>query len=486
MNPNRWSKTRVGMIPAGKKAVASALGLFLLLAAVAQGAPVTKEHAARAAATFITKTYPAPDKSKAKTVGAAGSSHLGIKKTDPVTDAGQTIGFAVTLEPSGYVLLSADDEAPAIKMHSDKGSFEGLPPELLKVLRAELAEDLDTLKKLKEKRAPGDPRHRQKWVALAAPESQPAESLMFTAASANTVLLTTTWSQGDPYNYYCPVLDIIYGQRALAGCNAIALAQILRYWQQPMAVSQDHTYTDVGTGTLSISDAGLGAYNWDMMPDAISPGSPVEQKRAVGQLVYHAAVAVESDFGLSATWGNISSHQAALSTYFNFDAGGVEWRGSFTRSQWYDKIKADVDASRPVDYAMSGTDAAGGGVGHSLVCDGYRNGNEIHLNFGWSGSADAWYNMDSVDGGGFTWTGHWAVFGIVPRNSSVTHVNAAYTASDANGSLAKPYSTVNRGYQAAKRSSIIRIAGGNYPEAVTMSKPLLLEAYNGQATIGVR
>ena len=56
--------------------------------------------------------------------------------------------------------------------------------------------------------------------------------------------------------------------------------------------------------------------------------------------------------------------------------------------------------------------------GHAVVCDGYQNGNEIHLNLGWSGSGNAWYNMDSVAHGGYTWTIHGAVFGITPPSRS--------------------------------------------------------------------
>jgi len=127
-------------------------------------------------------------------------------------------------------------------------------------------------------------------------------------------------------------------------------------------------------------------------------------------------------------------------------------------------------------------DTPGRTAGHSLVCDGQRNGNEIHLNYGWSGGSDAWYNIDGVNGGGYNWTRHAATFGIAPRYS-VMYVNRAYTAPDANGTVSKPYPTVTRGYQAATKPMTIRIGGGNYPESITMSRAMYLESYNGPATI---
>jgi M6 family metalloprotease-like protein len=67
---------------------------------------------------------------------------------------------------------------------------------------------------------------------------------------------------------------------------------------------------------------------------------------------------------------------------------------------------------------------------------------------------------------------------------NVVFVDAAYTAGDSDGSLAKPFRTVAEGYQATIDGDIIRIFSTNYAEALNMSKVLRLEATNGVVRIG--
>lgn len=100
--------------------------------------------------------------------------------------------------------------------------------------------------------------------------------------------------------------------------------------------------------------------------------------------------------------------------YYNYTSGPYQQKSGFTDTEWYDKIKGDIDNGKPIFYAMWEADWS---AGHAVVCDGYRNGNEMHLDLGWSGSGTAWYNLDSVSSGGYTWTIHGAVFNITPDNS---------------------------------------------------------------------
>ena len=112
-------------------------GIFvsaLFIGASVFGAPVTQQKAAKAAETFIVRAYPAVDQKAAQTVTKFGKSHLAVHKVRPLIQAGQLIGFVADLKPSGYVLLSADDEAPSIKLHADNGAFDSLPPAILRVI----------------------------------------------------------------------------------------------------------------------------------------------------------------------------------------------------------------------------------------------------------------------------------------------------------------------------------------------------------------
>ena len=156
------------------------------------------------------------------------------------------------------------------------------------------------------------------------------------------------------------------------------------------------------------------------MPNAVSTSSPLAQQQAVGELLYHAAVALRSDFEAYGTGAYPSYIPSVLSTYFNYSSGSYESKS--LASTWYSKIKSSIDDGKPVFYAMW---ESNWGNGHAVVCDGYRNGNEIHLNLGWSGYANAWYNIDSVNASGYSWTLHGGVFNITPAGAGVLAVSPA-------------------------------------------------------------
>ena len=397
------------------RTVAGILAALLCTGLSVLGSPVTKERAAEAAATFLAKRYSAP----AGTTGLKSKSPQAIQQVFPLTEGGRTIGFVATFDPSGYVLLSADDEAPPIKLHTDSGAFDSLPPAFLKVIQLELAEDLNTLGAMKSLATPDGLKYREQWSALAPTAKQAVDLSAQGATPPGTFLLTTAWNQDFPYNWYTPIADGT--NQAPAGCAAIALSQILRFYQKPAAVLEDHTYTDsIGAcqGTHFMRDAGLGAYDWSNMPNEILPSSPEEEKKAIGQLIYHAAVAVDSDFegfGTAADSGRIPE---VLRRYFGYSCGEFVAKTSFTSAEWYNMIAAELSAGRPIYYTLRTADLTNS---HAAVCDGYQNGNDIHLNMGWINQANnTWYNVDSVSGPNpQPYTIHRGLFGITPFSKPV-------------------------------------------------------------------
>jgi len=389
--------------------------LLLLFVATVFAAPVTEQQARKAAETFILARYASAGPALAQTQAQTRRSAKSVRETVPLREDGTALGYVAALAPSGFVLLRADDQAPPVKLHSENGSFRNLPPAFLKVIKLELAEELAALEALRRQQRAADPRFPKQWSVLLGTTGDPLPSDPSPPSSGPGVyLLTTLWDQGDPDNYYCPAAVGGPGGRAPAGCAAIALAQILRYHTLPTCLAANHTYQDIWgacVGTHSMSDAGMGAYDWADMPDLVTPDSWGAEISAVGQLVYHCAVGFESDFEAGGTSADPSAAPNALRAFFGYTAGDLEWKSGYPSAQWYNKVVADIDADLPIFYAMWETGLT---HGHSCVCDGYQNGNEIHLNLGWSGAGNAWYNLDTVAAGGFNWTEHGAVFGIAP------------------------------------------------------------------------
>lgn len=371
--------------------------------------PLSPAQAEQAAKTYIAVRYPATAAQPPQTLTAAGTSRLAIASSEEWKPTGDTVAFLIRLRPSGFILMRADDQLPPVKIYSEAGAFEALPPDFVSVLAYELAQELKYLDKIQQAGQPVRPEYANRWQALLAPTGPNDDALQCFAAATTQwgPLLTTTWNQGDPYNYYAPTAAGGPGGRAYAGCVACAMAQILRYHQAPVAIATNYTYTDVNspcTGSHSASDAGLGAYNWANMPSSISSGSSTAQKQAIGQLMYHCGVTVNMDYESYSSGASSLRVVNAFRTFFGYNCDSYRNRADYTDAEWYDRMQADIAANLPVFYSMSAPNA-----GHAIVCDGCRNGNELHLNFGWSGSADAWYDMNAVNGGGYNWYAHGAV-----------------------------------------------------------------------------
>jgi len=403
-----------------KKAILSLLVfcfICFLSADLSFAKPVKKEKVTKAAKTFLVVRYPTSDPNSVRTLTTKGRSAFGVEEVLPLRVNEKLVGYVVDLEPTGFVLFSGDDEMPPVKIYSDTGSYKRLPKGLQRILELELLEDNTTVtstsKKnqhvlLKIKRFSGQ------WNYLTSDENQNNNVESYLTGSPGTAILTTTWHQNDPYNFYAPTASGGPGGRAWAGCTATALAQVLRHRRLPALVASNHTYIDNAgacQGTHSINDAGMDAYEWPNMPSSISTSSPEAEKQAVGQLIYHCGVALESNYEASMTSAFPSSVPSVLRTFFNYTCGEYLAKSNYTDTQWYAKIENDIDNNRPAFYAMWEAD---GSDGHAVVCDGYRNGNEIHLDMGWSGAWTAWYNIDSVAANGYTWTIHGAVFNITP------------------------------------------------------------------------
>lgn len=399
--------------------------LFLLFIVLpASATPVTQQRAAKAAETFIVLAHPAIEKAIARTVTPFDRSQLKVRQVRPLIQEGRLIGFIADLKPSGFVLLSADDDAPPVKLHSDSSSWEDLPASFLKIIETELSGDLMTLEEMKKQKRSVAPKHSKQWLALSDPVNQPASLSTLLPPNSGNILTTTAWNQVAPFNYYCPMIG---GSQAYAGCSACTLAQIMRFYAQPRIVAKNHT--DSNNSACSIYDTGPVDYDWANMQDYITTSSTLAQKQAVGQLIYHAAVALDSMFQFNSTAARSSDVPAVLQTYFGYSCGGYEQKAGFTDSQWYQKIVTDIDASRPIYYSLDQSD---GSEGHAAVCDGYQSGNEIHLNLGWSGAGnEVWYTVDSVapsqaDWGASNppvWTIHGAVFGITPPLPTITAIS---------------------------------------------------------------
>jgi hypothetical protein len=91
-------------------------------------------------------------------------------------------------------------------------------------------------------------------------------------------------------------------------------------------------------------------------------------------------------------------HTSAIKNVFHF-ANGVTSSSSFADILL--AIRTNLDAGLPVALGIFTTPPTSG---HEVVCDGYGYNLATpyhHLNLGWGGAYDTWYNLPEIDAGGY-------------------------------------------------------------------------------------
>lgn len=427
-----------------------ALIVMVMFAAAAalHAQQITANEVRACAGTFACVRYPAAAPGNARTITAAGQSALAVADVTALTTNGMTVGHIVTLAPDGFMLFRADDHCPPLKLHSEQGSFEQLPPAFKEIIVWELAQEAAYVAQQQARKSRVFERRTAAnvalWAALKNADAN-APSLVNIRTSAQVgPLLSTRWNQDAPYNMFAPHANGGPGGRAWGGCVATAMAQIMKYHNAPGAPRSDASYVDsqgACRGAHAVHDAGMGDYDWVNMPDGPSLGG---QAAPVARLIYHAGVGARMNFESSGSGAYSDQAAEALRTRFNYSPRVLYNNRTIWLSKrflfffrywwpvldgaWVARVSDDIHERLPMYYSMQGASA-----GHAVVCEGFRGAGgwqgsgEIYLNFGWSGAANAWYDINSSFYGSI-WN-HGAIFGITPAEASyrVLAINSTHS-----------------------------------------------------------
>lgn len=279
----------------------------------------------------------------------------------------------------GYTIVSADDRLPEIVGYAKQGNYtEDTLPEAY-------VEFITAYQKFVEEVKAGNPHA----LRTAAEAKALRESASYTQPTVAPLLGNIQWNQGDPYNRMCPEYDGV--NKAVTGCVATAMAQVMGYWKYPSQLQADIPgYT---TGKYKINVPGInkdtdGTYDWDnILPQYRSGSFNDVQANAVAKLMHHCGVAVKMDYGPS-SGANVNPEH--LSKYFGYDKDFMAevYREAFSIKEWNTLIDNELKAKRPVLY--SGQSSSGG---HQFVCDGSDGKGLYHINWGWGGYQDGYFDI---------------------------------------------------------------------------------------------
>lgn len=199
-------------------------------------------------------------------------------------------------------------------------------------------------------------------------------------------LIHTNWGQENPFNLLCPKVKKEDGKTGhmLAGCGPVAMAQIVNYHRYP-SMSPDGKYT----------------YDWNLMYRSAFQGLPKEQLVAVAKLISDCGVSSFTDYGEKGSSTSILLMMGALKRLLGYsNEMGVYERAKFDTpgrdSLFRQLIFSELKAGRPVIYRGYNKDKDKD-AGHLFIIDGC-NKRKVHVNWGWAGNRDGYYDLDDLDG----------------------------------------------------------------------------------------
>ena len=201
-------------------------------------------------------------------------------------------------------------------------------------------------------------------------------------------LIKTKWRQEAPFNN--DVQKDANGNPYLVGCVAITMTQIMRYHKYPTKGKGSNTYSMNGE-TLT-ADFSASPYQWDKMLLSYDKGKYTdEEAKAVSELMRQVGISVNMDYKPNFSSSYTKSAQNALINNFGYNPNMNRYtRNYYSEQEWMDMVYKELSEQRPIYY--SGNDSKGKN-GHAFVIDGYNADGQVHVNWGWGGFEDGYFDI---------------------------------------------------------------------------------------------
>ena len=219
-------------------------------------------------------------------------------------------------------------------------------------------------------------------------KAAPAERAAKADKTAIAPMLQTSWDQSAPYNNLCPEVN---GQKTPTGCTATAMAQIMKFHEWPITPIKSISWTSNITGKKETIDLTKRTYNWDNMLPHYRNGYTAAQAQEVAQLMVDVGKAIQSSYSPSGTGSSAVYASYALVNTFDYspDAKVVN-RSEYTEEEYISIIRENLEARQPLLYTGHSQSYSSG---HAFVCDGIDENDLLHIDWGWSGAFNGYFDM---------------------------------------------------------------------------------------------
>ena len=341
------------------------LVVLLLCTQYVFSAPISQERARQVANFFYCGAQKSNDVATLEYIGVVGND---------------TTLYLYTYADSGFVIVSADDALPPILGYSKQSALGNVSSNINLLKQLELYGC--SIVSARQCAAKPTKVVKELWQGNLLCADKIGGDLGCVAP-----LITSKWGQSGLYNDSCP---------SYVGCVALAMGQVMRYHKWPQKGQGWHRYLPAEKPSIGwqFADFESTEYRWDLMPDRLVRSDSLSAKVAVAQMLYHAGVAVNMSYTESGSGAYGIDVPFALSCYFRYNPDSVRIcdYADYTHSEWIALLKNELNRGRPIIY----TGVTANNEGHAWVIDGYDENDYFHVNWGWDGSYDGYFLIDSM------------------------------------------------------------------------------------------
>ena len=279
--------------------------------------------------------------------------------------------YIFNADGGGFVIVAGDDAYGDFIGYSDHGSFisDEVPPSL--------TDWLDCVSR------------RMETARSDIPQKAPRRAAYHQAISP---LIETQWSQGvkdsegNAYNLLSPVID---GRHCPSGCVAVAMAQVMNYHQWPQEACDAVPGYENSVGDITLEALPQMDFAWGDMLSTYDGSESEEQRMAVANLIRYCGQAAKTMYFTDKAEAYAEGASSALTTIFGY-AHTIRHlkRDNTNAEEWEQAIYKELASSRPVIYFGSSDNGS-----HAFICDGYNDAGFYHINWGWGGHYDGYFNL---------------------------------------------------------------------------------------------
>ena len=352
------------------------LALLLLVAALPlKAAPVSEGSARTVAANVL------------------GTTQLVNRTAELPSDIGQYMYLFSPESGVGFVLISADDCALPVLGYSTTSTMNFA----VAGFSSWLSHSKTQIANIRSQGLAASARVAALWTQLM--DGGP----VLTGASV-VPMLTTAWGVDVRYRRFSPVTSS--GYECHPGQIAVAMAQIMKYWNYPPRGQGSVSYTNTGDVAAQVSADFSTAYDWDNMPDVLTDASSDAEKDAVNEIIFHAGAAIQTIYRVNNSPMQGGNIYAAFRNNFRYNTQTVRTinTSSFTHAAYDEMMMAEITSGRPFLYRN-------GNVYYCFVVDGCDGWGQYHVNWGNAGSNNGYFALGSLNPEVYTYP--WSVISVV-------------------------------------------------------------------------